>query len=175
MNVELVTIVTVPQEQRVKCQHEGCGRHVYSKIHVVRKDDEITFVGQTCFRKLFGVLNLAPSFGGKGSTSLTEAEREQILQNSEEFLRELQSRYDAQEPTPTDETELQLAEPDYRSEPIIPRVAPILGKPTHVHLFRCLTCSTPLINYEFESTERKCPQCNTADMVFTLEKYPISN
>ena len=166
MNVKLITIVTVPQTKRVKCQHEGCGRHVYSKIHVVRINDEITFVGSVCFRKLFGELDLKPTFGGSIGTKLTESERELILQNTEIFLNELQSRYDIEEPD-------QLEEADFQPEPIKSEITPKRGKPTHIHLFRCLSCSNTLSNYEFESTERLCPRCNTSEMVFTIEKYPV--
>ena len=94
MTVQLITIITVPQSQRVKCQHPGCTRNVFSKIHVVRKNGEITFVGGRCFQKLFGDLNLEPVFGGGGGIRLSEAEREKILQNTDEFLAELQTIYE---------------------------------------------------------------------------------
>jgi len=167
MTVQLITIITVPQSQRVKCQHPGCTRNVFSKIHVVRKNGEITFVGGRCFQKLFGDLNLEPVFGGGGGIRLSEAEREKILQNTDEFLAELQTIYeesDIEEPK-TPEVTVGLSYSNHSK--------PGKGTPTHIHLFRCLSCSTPLINYEFESTERMCPQCRRSEDVFTLEKYPI--
>lgn len=177
MPLELVTIVTLPKDRRVTCQHDGCGRHVYAKVHVIRRQGTISFVGHVCFGKLFGNHELQPSIGGKEGTRLSDEERERIVLNTEAFLAELKARYAAQdaEPLPTPSNDVATALRPTNSSPsfgaslnLIPR-----RQPTYVHLFRCLTCSTRLLNYEFESTERLCPRCNKADDVFTIEKYLI--
>jgi hypothetical protein len=171
--VELVTVITLPEEGRVKCQHDGCGRNVFAQVHVIRRNGNVSFVGSTCFRRLFGDLDLQSSFGGKAGIPLTNDEREQILHNTESFLAQLKTAYEpsAFEIKPSLTSALEPAIGNLEKVPYVARTG--RGQPTHIHLFRCLTCSTRLINYEFESTERMCPQCNKADDVFTIEKYPI--
>lgn len=175
MSLELITIVTLPKERRVTCQHDGCGRHVYAKVHVIRHSDTLSFVGHVCFRKLFGHHELQPSIGGKDGTRLNDEEREQIVSNTEAFLTELKARYEtlvaeslpapsANVLTPLRPSNSGLA---LGASPSPPRRV----QPTHIHLFRCLACSTRLLNYEFEGTERLCPRCNNPDEVFTIEKF----
>lgn len=174
MAIELLTVVTLDREGRVKCQHEGCGRHVFARVHVIRQNGKVSFVGSTCFRKLFGDLDLHPSFGGSNGLLLSEEQRKQILANTEAFLEELRLLYEASKQQVSTEMPSEVRDPTRNLTNAVQGSNLVRGKPTHIHLFRCLTCSTPLINYEFESTERFCPQCKTVDNVFTLEKYPIS-
>ena len=51
MDVELLQIVEVPKSERVLCRHEGCAHPVYKRIHVLRVDGELTFVGSECYKQ----------------------------------------------------------------------------------------------------------------------------
>lgn len=89
--VELLAIVEVEKERRVRCRSEGCKHTVYKKIHIVLfSDGTVTCYGQSCFKELaeqFPKLKgKRPSLGDRSSEPLTDEERLLLEQNTEELL-----------------------------------------------------------------------------------------
>jgi hypothetical protein len=85
-DIQLLYVVSLDPSERVYCQHPGCNRTVYAKVHITRLDDKISFVGSTCFKKLFGHLALSPTIGGSASKLLSSEERQRLVENTEAFL-----------------------------------------------------------------------------------------
>jgi len=83
-NHQLLAIVAVDPERRVRCGQPGCGHSVYARIHVVRADGELLALGSTCFEKRYGSGSAlgAPSYGGGDGRQLTPEERELLVENT---------------------------------------------------------------------------------------------
>ncbi len=50
---QLLAIVRVAHDKRVRCQAEGCNHSVFQRIHVVREDSGVHVYGSECFKKIF--------------------------------------------------------------------------------------------------------------------------
>lgn len=50
---KLLAIVEVHKDARVICQAEGCGRHVYKRIHVVLDEGRVSVLGQQCYSNIY--------------------------------------------------------------------------------------------------------------------------
>ena len=89
---DLVAIVSVEFAARILCQNPGCGHAVYRRIHVVNDAGQWLLLGSTCFAKLYGSEQAlgAPRVGNAEGKTLSAEEREQLLANTEEFMRSLE-------------------------------------------------------------------------------------
>lgn len=81
---QLLAIVAVDPEHRVRCGQPGCGHSVYARIHVVRADGELLVLGSTCFEKRYGSGSAlgAPNYGGGNERQLTPEERGLLEENT---------------------------------------------------------------------------------------------
>jgi hypothetical protein len=87
-NAKLLAIVAVERADRVRCGQPNCGCSVYRRIHVVRENGQLLVLGSTCFSKRYGsnaALGGAQYGGGEGR-SLTDAERQLLVGNTEALL-----------------------------------------------------------------------------------------
>ncbi|MHB1248913.1 MAG: hypothetical protein ACYCZL_05885, partial [Polaromonas sp.] len=50
---QLLAIVEVPRDVRVRCQAAGCHHPVFRRIHVVREGAAVHVYGSECFKRLF--------------------------------------------------------------------------------------------------------------------------
>jgi len=99
-NSYLYAILKLNFSQRIRCQREGCGHSVYAAVYVVRKGGQFVLLGRDCFSAVFGhewglgrpkwMPNYSSSTGGR---TLTEQEREMLLENTAVFLQKLESEY----------------------------------------------------------------------------------
>lgn len=167
-DVALLTIVSLPKEKRVHCQHPDCRQTVYKRVHVIRAGGKISFVGSTCFKKLYGHHHLRPQLGTHDGQTLTPEERDAIVANTEAFINKLQADKDALDaakqppqppPAPVSKT-WHRPRPNHASQGV-----------THRTKYTCLDCSNENGQYTFVATERQCPRCHKSDNVFTLQKY----
>lgn len=84
----LLAIVSVSENERVQCQHPGCGHGVYAAIHMVLVNDDIQCWGSTCYGHEAGMIigqpmkALYPSLGGRKLTS----EERALLQTNRDLL-----------------------------------------------------------------------------------------
>ena len=95
-HTELVAVVEVPEKDRVRCQHAGCGRPISKRVHILRLGTELTFVGSTCFRKHFTnqqVTDRTSATGGSAGTRLTTEELQLLESNTQQLLTQLRERY----------------------------------------------------------------------------------
>lgn len=85
---ELLAIVSVDKDDRVRCGQPNCGHSVYRQIHVVRDGVELMVLGSTCFAKRYGGSDALGTarFGGGGGRQLTNAERQMLLNNTYALL-----------------------------------------------------------------------------------------
>lgn len=85
---ELLAIVEVEQDARVRCQAPGCVRSVFKRIHVVRHDGQFAVYGSDCVDRIFAGLmrDASPRYGGAQGRRLTEDERQLLLDNTEGLL-----------------------------------------------------------------------------------------
>ncbi|WP_440111526.1 hypothetical protein [Acidovorax sp. BL-A-41-H1] len=90
----LLTVVEVSEEKKVLCQAEGCGRGVFKRIHVVEDQGRLTTLGESCFHRLYGHLDVdaaTPQYGSWGGRRLTDAERQMLLENTRQFIEQLEA------------------------------------------------------------------------------------
>jgi len=92
---QLLAIVEVPHADRVLCQAAGCKHPVYKRIHVVRKDGELTVLGSECFNKLFGRARIKPLYGSGEGRLLTPEERQLLIENTERLISQFEDEYQA--------------------------------------------------------------------------------
>lgn len=92
---ELLAIIEIPKSKKVLCQHTGCGRAVYKKVHVFRNKGQIKIYGSECAKKLLGqrLKTKTPLIQSSGGISLSEADVELLLKNTEELIVDLEKRY----------------------------------------------------------------------------------
>lgn len=89
---ELLAIVSTDFRDRVQCGQPHCGHSVYRRIHVVRDGGELLVLGSTCFARRFGsgdAVGPAKYGGGEGRT-LTEAERQLLVDNTAALLEQFE-------------------------------------------------------------------------------------
>lgn len=94
---QLLAIVEVEHDQRVRCGNPGCGSSVYKAIHVVRDGAELLVLGSTCFGNRYGrgVLG-TPRYGSGVGRMLTTEEREMLLSNTAALLERFEGELEAQ-------------------------------------------------------------------------------
>lgn len=94
---KLMAVVSVAQDKRVRCQHPGCKQTIYRSIHVINDGGTIKVIGSTCIQKGdYGALGEAAfTMTSGGGRLLTDAERDQLANNTEELVRQLESQYQA--------------------------------------------------------------------------------
>lgn len=100
MNVaQLLAIVEVPRDDRVRCQAQGCNHPVYRRVHVVREDSAIHVYGSECFKKLFvglPVASAAPRYTTADGRQLTEEERRLLIENTERLIQQFEAEYQSE-------------------------------------------------------------------------------
>lgn len=89
IKAQLLAIVEVDYDQRIRCQEPGCNHPVYRAIHVVRDRCQLLLLGSTCYAKRYGsdqALGQA-QFTAPGSwRQLSKDERQLLLDNTQELL-----------------------------------------------------------------------------------------
>lgn len=157
--LDLLAILSVEKSKRIRCQAEGCGRGVYSAIHVLRIDGQIKLYGSECYKKLCGDNESKPSYGSWGDSVLTDEQRQALLDNTEQLLQQLKAQYE-EELKRKDAPMLEIVEP---SEPV---QTPDQGSGNieyeAIRDLICMECWT-----SFRSKVRRCPSCNNIDSVVT--------
>ena len=95
-SAQLLAIVEVPHDDRVRCQAAGCNHPVFRRIHVVRDESGIRVYGSECFKKLFLGLPVAastPAYTSTEGRSLTDKERQLLIDNTERLVQQLEAEY----------------------------------------------------------------------------------
>ena len=95
---ELLAIVEVPRDDRVRCQADGCNHPVFRRIHIVRENGGIRVYGSECFKRLFtgeSISSSAPRYTTSDGRELTEAERQLLIENTERLIRQFEEAYQA--------------------------------------------------------------------------------
>ena len=95
---ELLAIVEVDREKRVRCKHEGCKHTVYKRIHIVRlAGGAISCFGQTCYkaieRQYPSLKKKRPAFGDRSSQPLSDEELAMLETNTEALLERFRLLY----------------------------------------------------------------------------------
>lgn len=91
---ELLQIVEVDQETKVRCCAPGCNRSVYKKVHVVRDNNEILVLGETCFRlKYKGRESKTSDYYSGTSRQLSSEERKLLIENTEILIALFEKEY----------------------------------------------------------------------------------
>lgn len=93
----LIAVIEVPDDKKVICQSEACGRSVYKSVHIVRMNGEIQILGSECFKKyaveLRSQKQLKPMYGTSDGISLSEYELSLLRENTEQLISEFESKY----------------------------------------------------------------------------------
>lgn len=102
-DVQLIAVIEVPEDKKVLCQSEGCGRSVYKSVHIVKMAGKLQIVGSECFKKHIGKHRsqekLKPIYGSSDGILLSEHERDLLLQNTEQLIVEFEARYNESKET----------------------------------------------------------------------------
>jgi len=107
---ELLKIVEVDKEDRVFCCAPGCNRPVYKRIHIVRDNDEILVLGQTCFGAIYNDITLKESsYHGESSRRLSPEEKKLLVENTKALISIFESEHELEESKRAVELELATA------------------------------------------------------------------
>lgn len=93
---ELLAIVEVPRDERVRCQAAGCNHAVFRRIHVVRKGEAVSVLGSQCFKRLFATLpvaSAAPKYGSSEGRHLSDEERQLLIENTKRLIEQFEAEY----------------------------------------------------------------------------------
>lgn len=89
MAAELLAIVEVDWDRRIRCRAAGCGRPVFKAIHVVRESGRVLVLGSDCCGRLFGFgggVGARPRYGSGTGRKLTDDERAMLEGNTEALI-----------------------------------------------------------------------------------------
>jgi hypothetical protein len=89
----LLVVVEVDKQDRVLCQAEGCGHSIFKRIHVMKVDNKFQVLGSECFKRLYGHIGqdaLTPRYGSSDGRTLTNDERQVLIENTERFIEKLE-------------------------------------------------------------------------------------
>jgi hypothetical protein len=98
-SAQLLAVVEVPHDDRVRCQAAGCNHPVFRRIHVVRENSLVHVYGSECFKKLFLGLPVAsstPKYTSSEGRQLTEEERQLLIENTERLIQQFEAEYQAE-------------------------------------------------------------------------------
>lgn len=93
---QLLAVLEVPRDDRVRCQAAGCNHSVFRRIHVVREDAVVRVYGSECFKRLFAGLPVAsstPRYTSSEGRHLSEQERQLLIENTERLIQQFESAY----------------------------------------------------------------------------------
>ena len=96
---ELLAIVEVPRDERVRCQSPGCNHPVFRRIHVVREGETISVLGSECFSRMFTALPVAaasPKYSSSEGRHLTDEERHLLIENTRHLIERFEAEYQAE-------------------------------------------------------------------------------
>lgn len=94
--VQLLAVVEVDHEQRVRCENPGCGHAVHKAIHVVQEGTQLLVLGSTCFNRRYGTASLgAPRYSEGSSRMLSAEERDLLLSNTAALLEQFAREHEA--------------------------------------------------------------------------------
>lgn len=96
---QLLAVVEVPRDDRVRCQAADCNHSVFLRIHVVRENSVVYVYGSECFKKLFVGLPVAsstPRYSSSEGRHLTEEERRLLIENTGRLIQQFESEYQAE-------------------------------------------------------------------------------
>lgn len=88
-SARLRAIVALDYRNRVRCQHQGCGRSIFARVHVVQEGDQFKVIGSDCFANHYGgamALGKAQFGGGGGGVKLTDEQRALLIQNTRALI-----------------------------------------------------------------------------------------
>ena len=96
---QLLAVVEVLRDERVRCQAAGCNHPVFRRIHVVREGASISVYGSECFKKLFAELPVgssSPRYGSVEGRHLTDDEGQLLIENTERLIQQFEAEYQAE-------------------------------------------------------------------------------
>lgn len=125
---QLLAVVEVPRDDRVRCQAAGCNHSVFRRIHVVRENSVVRVYGSECFKHLFVGLPVAsstPRYTSSEGRRLTEDEQQLLIENTERLVQQFESEYQA-------ELAREAAHVAVRSTPTQTTPSPVPSRPATV-------------------------------------------
>jgi hypothetical protein len=90
----LLAVLTVDEDDRIRCQSPGCNHPVFKRVHVLRFGTEIRLLGSSCFRNAYlgkEEGKQTPRYTSKAGRKLTEDERALLVANTAELVRRIES------------------------------------------------------------------------------------
>lgn len=96
---QLLAVVEVPREDRVRCQASGCNHVVFRRIHVVRENSVVSVYGSECFKKLFAgapVSFSSPYYTSSEGRQLTDEERRLLVENTARLIQQFEAEHQAE-------------------------------------------------------------------------------
>ena len=87
---QLLAIVEVDKESRVKCGGPGCKSYVYKRIHIVETETGLTVLGSDCYKHSFSQGSSSSIYTGSNSLQLTEEQRALLIENTQLLISRLE-------------------------------------------------------------------------------------
>ena len=125
---QLLAVVEVARDDRVRCQATGCNHPVFRRIHVVREDGAVRVYGSECFKRLFEASSVAsstPRYTSSDGRQLTEEERRLLIENTERLIQQ----FEAEQQEESARKAALAASRQSLVSPVAPPVAPVRAPP----------------------------------------------
>ena len=162
---ELLQIVEVEQENRVRCCAPNCNRSVYKKIHVVRDNGEILVLGEKCYGLIYKIREPKQSnYFSNTSRKLSSEERTLLIENTDSLIALFEKEHKEKETTRKAATQA----PNYILKQTI---AEVVLDATERYI-SCLYCGCRMPT-KLKSTPAKgfkCDQCKATGAVLPPRK-----
>lgn len=88
---KLIAVIEVSETNKVLCQYENCKRSVYKRVHIIKLNGDIKVYGSECYKKLCDKYpeskKAKPIYGESKGIKLTDEERELLVKNTEELIK----------------------------------------------------------------------------------------
>ncbi len=152
---ELLQVVEVNPEDKVRCCAPDCHRSVYKRIHVVRDNGEIIVLGETCYGLIYkNIESKKSNYFGSTSRKLSPEERLLLVENTEALIAKFEQEHKHQIEASRAAT---LAAPKGEQQ-LSPSPAAPQGFERHVS---CIYCGTRMSTHlKFTPAKGfKCAQC----------------
>ena len=99
MAAELIAVVEVEWDGRIRCQAPGCSRAVHKAVHVIAADGRLLVYGSSCSADYFGFgksNSPGPRYGTSKGRKLTNEERDTLVANTASLVARMEAEHVAE-------------------------------------------------------------------------------
>lgn len=172
-DIVALAIIELPEDEKVRCQIDGCARPIYKKVHIVKVNEKYQVIGSKCFQKKYMDSPIGVGvYTGTQPRKLSEEEQRMLTENTERLIRYLEEEF-------KNAAELEASAVAFRQqEPATPAPQPRFSPPPPVERsayersVTCHYCKKPMSTTHKHTPELgyKCEYCTENKASLPLSK-----